>query len=122
MWVRADSRNGYFSLFEVYTGKKKGAVEHQLGARVVKDLTKELQGKWHLVYFDNCFTSYSLLSDLEKSGVYGCGTERIDVVFQRTSRLQNLRTGKIHTLHKEKLDTNNLRFIPCMSYHITSMG
>ena len=41
MWVRTDSRNGYFSQFEVYTGKKKGAVEHQLGAHVVKDLTKE---------------------------------------------------------------------------------
>ena len=57
-------------------GKKKGGVEHQLGARVVKDLTKELQGKWHHVFFDNFFTSYSLLSDLEKSGIYGCETAR----------------------------------------------
>ena len=48
--------------------------------------------------------------------------ERIDIVFQRSSRRQNLRTSKIHTLHKQKLDTNNLGFIPCMSYHITSMG
>ena len=55
VWVRADSRNGYFSLFEVYTGKKKGAVKIQLGARVVKGLTKELQGKWHHVYFDIFF-------------------------------------------------------------------
>ena len=78
VWVQADSRNGYFSQFEVYTGKKKGAVEHQLGARVVKDLTKELQGKWHHVYFDNFFTSYSLLSDLEKSRINGCGTARKD--------------------------------------------
>ena len=30
--------------------------------------------------------------------------ERIDVVFQRSSRQQNLRTGKIYTLHKQKLD------------------
>ena len=30
--------------------------------------------------------------------------ERIDVVFQRISREQNLRTGKMHTLHKQKLD------------------
>ena len=47
VWVRADSNNGYFSQFEVYTGGK-GAVEHQLGTRVVKDL----QGKWHHAYFD----------------------------------------------------------------------
>ena len=79
MWVRADSRNGYFLQFEVYTGKKKGAVEHQLGARVVKELTKELQGKRHHVYFDNFFyTSYSLLSDLENSGINRCGTARND--------------------------------------------
>ena len=76
VWVRADSRNGYFSQFEVYTGKKKGGVEHQLGARVVKDFTKELQGKWHHVFFDIFLTSYSLLSDLEKSGIYGCETAR----------------------------------------------
>ena len=45
VWVRADSKNGYFSQFEMYTGKKKGAVEHQLGTRVVKDLTEDLKGK-----------------------------------------------------------------------------
>ena len=28
--------------------------------------------------------------------------ERIDVVFLRSSRQQNLRTGKIYTLHKQK--------------------
>ena len=48
--------------------------------------------------------------------------ERIDVVFQRSSREQNLITSKIYILHKQKLDTNNLGFIPCISYHITSMG
>ena len=44
----------------------------------MKDLTKELQGKCHHVYFDNIFMSFSLLSDLEKSGIYGCGTARKD--------------------------------------------
>ena len=42
LWVLADE-NGLFSRFEVYTGKKDG-VEHSLGARVVKDLTKDFQG------------------------------------------------------------------------------
>ena len=87
VWFRADSRNGYFSLFEVYTGKKKGAVEHQLGARVVKDLTKELQGKWHHAYF---FTSYSYSVIWKRVGSMNVGQpERIDVVFQRSSRQQN---------------------------------
>ena len=78
VWVRADSNNGYFSQFEVYTGEKKGAVEHQLGTRVVKDLTEDLQGKWHHAYFDNFFTSHNLLVDLERRGIYGCGTARKD--------------------------------------------
>ena len=124
MWVQADSRNGYFSQCEVYTGKKKGAVEHQLGARVVKELTKELQGKWHHVYFNFFCLRHSAYSVIWKRvGSMGVGQpERIDVVFQRNLRQQNLRTGKIYTFHKQKLDTNNLWFIPCMSYHITSMG
>ena len=109
MWVWADSRNGYFSLLEVYTGKKKGAVEH----RVVKDLTKELHGKWHHVYLDNFFTSFSLLSDQEKSGIYGYGTARKDGCgtarkdrrgFPEKLETATFKTGKIHTLHKEKLD------------------
>ena len=74
----------------MYTGKKKGAVEHHLGARVVKDLTKELEGKWHHVYFNNFFMSFSLLSDLEKSGIYGCGTARKD----RRGFPEKLKTAK----------------------------
>ena len=35
VWVAADSTNGYFSRFEVYTGKNN-TTEHGLGARVVK--------------------------------------------------------------------------------------
>ena len=82
-------------------GKRK-AVEHQLGARVVKDLTKELQGKWHHVYFANLFTSYSYSVIWKTVGSMGVGQpERIDVIFQRTSRQQNLRTGIIYTLHKQ---------------------
>ena len=38
MWVLADSYNGYFSKFEIYTGKK-GNSEKDFGARVVKTLT-----------------------------------------------------------------------------------
>jgi hypothetical protein len=34
VWVLGDSKNGFFSRLEVYTGKKE-RVEHDLGARVV---------------------------------------------------------------------------------------
>ena len=62
----------------MYTGRKKGTVKHQLGTRVVKDLTEDQHRKWHHAYFDNFFTSHNLLVDLEKRGIYGCGTARKD--------------------------------------------
>ena len=42
VWVAADS-NGYFSRFEIYTGKKRNSTEHGLGARVVKTLRSKRQ-------------------------------------------------------------------------------
>ena len=39
VWVAADSANGYFSRFEIYSGKTQGSVEHGLGERVVKTPT-----------------------------------------------------------------------------------
>ena len=77
VWVLGDSTNGYFSRFDVYTGKGEGRVEG-LGAHVVKKLTDDLKHNNHHVFFDNYFTSYQLLEDLEKDGVYGCGTARKD--------------------------------------------
>lgn len=39
-------------------------------------LTKKLTGLYHHVYFDNYFTSISLLINLLKIGIYSCGTMR----------------------------------------------
>ncbi|XP_064382929.1 piggyBac transposable element-derived protein 4-like [Halichondria panicea] len=75
VWVLADSKNGYFHTMQVYTGRQ-GTPEKHLGTRVVKDLTTSLKGKYHHVYFDNYFTSLNLLEDLEKDGIYACGTTR----------------------------------------------
>ena len=52
-----------------------------MGGRVVKDLTFDFQHRWHRVYFDNFFTSKSLLCDLEQVGLYGIGTARSDRKF-----------------------------------------
>ena len=65
VWVLADSSNGYFIYLEVYEGKKGKKPEDGLGARVVKDLTADFQHRWHRVFFDNFFTSKSLICDLE---------------------------------------------------------
>ena len=52
VWALADSHNGYFHKFQVYTGKE-GSGEKQLGQRVVKDLTQHLKGQNYHVFFDN---------------------------------------------------------------------
>ena len=78
VWVLADSANGYFSRLEVYSGKQSDRVEKGLGARVVRSLSADFQGKYHHVVFDNYFTDYNLLEDMIEVGLYGCGTARKD--------------------------------------------
>ena len=77
VWVLGDSTNGYFSRFQVYTGRQENR-EVGLGAHVVKTLTSDLKRKYHHVYFDNFFTSVQLLEQLEEDGIYSCGTARKD--------------------------------------------
>ena len=77
VWVRADSHNGYFSQFEVYTGK--GSVispELGLGGSVVKQLTRPLVGKYPHIFCDNFFTSANLFANLLLDDIYACGTVR----------------------------------------------
>ena len=93
VWVLADSRNGYFMRFQVYTGKDGNRVEHGLGERVVKTLTSELKGKHHHTFFDNFFTSEKLVQDLLADDIYACGTARKD------------RKGFPPTLKQAKLST-----------------
>jgi len=73
-WVRADE-SSYVCEFQVYTGKMQNS-EKQLGARIVKDLTRELVGKNHHVYFDNFFTGVDLLISLKEDKIFACGTVR----------------------------------------------
>ena len=77
VWVLADSLNGYFLKFDIYTGKQKDR-QVGLGEYVVKTLTNGLKKKNHHVFFDNYFTSVNLLEDMEKDGIYGCGVVRRD--------------------------------------------
>ena len=52
VWVLADSSNGYFNKFQVYTGESD-SVEKGFGARVVKELASDVKGKHNHIYFDN---------------------------------------------------------------------
>ena len=77
MWVRADSVNGYFCDFNVYTGRSEsGDTENGLGERVVFELTECLRGGNYHIYCDNYFTTCRLLDTLLTHKIYGCGTAR----------------------------------------------
>ena len=75
MW---DSNNGYISDFFVYTGKEGRSTKHNLGGKVVLKLSQGLEKKGYHLFFDNFFTSVSLLIDLSKRGLYTSGTLRRD--------------------------------------------
>ena len=77
VWMRADSCNGYVSRFQVYVGKEVTS-EKGLGARVVKDLSRDLIGKHYHIFCDNFFTSIRLFDELHQKGIYATGTLRAD--------------------------------------------
>ena len=74
----SDAVNGYFCTFDVYVGKPSdGTVtEVGLGERVVLQLSENLRGLNYHLYFDNYFSSCSLLETLRSHDIYGCGTTR----------------------------------------------
>ena len=77
LWEIAEVSSGFVCDFQVYTGKRQdGATEHNLGYRVVYDLTRNITGKNHYVFCDNFFTSVKLAEDLLQDNIYLCGTTR----------------------------------------------
>ncbi|XP_008189828.1 piggyBac transposable element-derived protein 4-like [Acyrthosiphon pisum] len=73
IWCLVD-KHGYLWNFEIYSGKVGDRVENQLGARVVKQLSQPLQNKNHLLFFDNYFTNYPLMTYLKSKNIHACGT------------------------------------------------
>ena len=71
----ADALNGYLYDFNVYTGAV-GERETALGEKVVLTLAESIKGRHHQLYYDNYFSSISLLDKLLKQGTYACGTIR----------------------------------------------
>jgi len=77
VWILADSMNGYVYSFRIYTGKDANRTT-SVGEHVVKDMVKEIKFTYRQVYFDNHFTTPSLLAYLSKNGIYAAGTVRIN--------------------------------------------
>ena len=66
---------------EIYTGKSGNHAGEALGTRVVNNaLEVGERPSNHIVYFEHFFSSYQLLSDLDKKGFRATGTMRKDLV------------------------------------------
>ena len=77
VWMAADSSNGYVLNFDVYLGKEANQRRiYGLGYDVVTKMIRPFMNKNHHVYFDNIFSSVSLLEHLETNGTYACATVR----------------------------------------------
>lgn len=75
------SSSGYLFQFDIYTGKiaesKTEPLDLGLGSHVVTKLLTAVEvPSNHLIYFDNFFTSHSLLTKLTSMGFYATGTVR----------------------------------------------
>lgn len=65
MWSLCDSQAGFLLRFDVYTGKHSSQDSKVgLGARVVSNLLNGLEGKGHVVYTDNFYSSVELYESL----------------------------------------------------------
>jgi len=76
VWVLCEALSGYCLQFQIYTGAKEGTSEKGLTYRVVFDLMDIYLTKNHHLYFDNFYTSLTLLQSLSRKKTYACGTLR----------------------------------------------
>ena len=72
MWYRCAPKTSYLYEFDIYTGRKETA-EFGLGESVVLQLIEKLNGSFCRIFFDNFFTSSSLLRKLTNNSLYGIG-------------------------------------------------
>ena len=72
-----DSRNGFTCCFQVYTGKVDDTLENNVAARVVMDVSNDILDKGFCLYFDNHYSSPSLLSDPQARDTYCIGTVQV---------------------------------------------
>ncbi|XP_065319133.1 piggyBac transposable element-derived protein 3-like [Gordionus sp. m RMFG-2023] len=104
VWMRCDN-SGYMNDFNIYVGKNK-EVESNLGYNVVTKFCEGLQN--HKIFFDNYFTSYTLMADLKKKGIYASGTLNKN---RRYLPIKNMETKLKRGEFDWRSDKNNISII-----------
>ncbi|XP_008180523.1 uncharacterized protein LOC103308611 [Acyrthosiphon pisum] len=125
IWMLND-KTKYTSKFQVYTGKVVGGVEKLLGERIVNDLMVGLEGKNHILFIDNYFTSQIentsqiFLPDKNlKRGDFDYFTSNHNIAVYKW--MDNKPVYMISSLHspndtfqvKRKLKDGNTTMVPC---------
>ncbi|XP_062848170.1 piggyBac transposable element-derived protein 4-like [Trichomycterus rosablanca] len=77
LWVIATSNSGYTLDFDVYTGSLDGRIT-DLAIKVIEDLVQPFKNQGHTVWFDNFYTSPTVMVRLKEWGINACGTCRIN--------------------------------------------
>ena len=113
LWVLADSHNGYTIDFNVYIGKSAGTTvsENGLGYDLVMKLMQPFLHQGYYLFFDNFYTSVTLVKDLFDLGVLATGT----VTESRRGFPENLKNGKQWA---KKLERGSMRWErdnPCLA-------
>ena len=72
-WYRCDSETGYVYQLELYRERREKR-ELNLGSVVVWDLCQLLKDTYCLMFFDNFFSSPTLIQKLHNNGLYGLST------------------------------------------------
>lgn len=77
VWCRSDLQNGYICEFQPCTGWKNQGRRKSIWEEGLSSISHKESG-WYHIYFDNFFTSATLLSSLLSRGLYACGTAQQD--------------------------------------------
>ena len=82
LWV-LNSATGFPYKIEIYQGRINQCSDESLGTHVVKNALEICRNpKNHIVYFNNFFSSYSLICDLATKGFRATGTMRNDRIMK----------------------------------------
>lgn len=96
LWVLTDSANGYTCDFDVYIGRNAAAVPspNGLGYDVVMRLVQPLINQGYHLYFNNFYTSETLVKDLFRLMIPATGTAGTNRTGFPDSMKKQLTVGK----------------------------
>ena len=112
IWMLADSETYFVPRFQVYLGKQQNAENADendaerargLGFKVVDFLGKPYYNAYRHFYFDNYFSSVSLLQHLLENKTYACSTLRHNRKLFPADLKNKLKRGEIPTRQNENL-------------------